>query len=483
MRGGIVLGSLLFGVVAMALSCGDDEPTGAPADGGAPDGRVDASEAGSRDAGDGAAVGECEASDGGAGDTRWLTDDSLWEPLDGLDVCGVHRARLPSALLPKRKFCACGDGCRVTAGSLEGSAGISSNRGWFDDKATYVRLGSRIANYDVRDVLDVTNNVTMSAVEARKAKSPEGFARCTDAPGAGPLGPSLVESWFVSDRTDSSGMDLVDIYYARSRYRETSTFDVMRPWVPSPAFDEGRVANTGTEWGYLDKHSPNELHATADWDAGFPLPTVVPKDGQEDFVELTAWDSTFAWHSDERDHGNLYAWSSAAGGRVVAQRPKRIMSAAIGSSGLVWIEAGTQNVPDSGDERALYSNMQLWWIANLSAPTPTKVAEGFGLPNEPGVVTGDGYAAFVSCPADEEAPLRPGDCPLVVVQLSTNKVWKLAQPSSGTFWTGVFVVNQRELVVAENSQVAFVRRGAFGRRFFVLETPKLDALVARFAAR
>jgi hypothetical protein len=69
------------------------------------------------------------------------------------------------------------------------------------------------------------------------------------------------------------------------------------------------------------------------------------------------------------------------------------------------------------------------------------------------------------------------------VKLSTGTVWTLAQPSATTYWTGAFVVNQRELVVGEDSRGAFGGAGSYGRRFFVLDTAKLDLLVGRFASK
>jgi len=472
---------VIAGAAALAASCGDGGDTPAAADhpdaATMPTRRPDGG-AGDSSTADAGPVDLCSADNKPASTVSpWVSDESLWEVVPGLEPCGVRRAKLPSATLPTRTYCACGDGCELTAGNLEGTAGVDVDRGWYDATASYLHATSQFGKYELREVIDVTHHTTLTAIETRNSDN-GGFSQCTGDLGAAPLGPSLVEAWFYDQGDPMAGNGPVTLFYARARYRETSAVDPMHAWNMVPEFDEGVIANTGDQFGYLDLHEPNVLHATADWDAGFPLPDSSPTDGQERFAELTAWGSTFAWRSDAIDHGNLYAWSTAGGMKVLARRSAAVLTASIGSTGLVWIEAGTMT------SNGVYSDMQLWWIPDVSSatPTPTRIASGFAYPNRPGIVTGDGYAAFVSCPR-KDGILQPADCPLVVAQLSTGKVWTLAQPSATTIWQGAFVVSARELVAGDYTPMLPAPDVPGGRRLFVLDMTKLDALVTTFKAK
>lgn len=452
---------------------------------------LDTTPVGSIDASDGASLGDSGFEDAGPADVKlespapdaacdasssaeptWLNDACLWHALPGLETCDVLEAQLPSSTFPKRSFESCGPGCRVGNGALDTSwQYFSMWRGWFDQGASYVRLGSWVDKKHVNEVLDVTHNQALAATQVRNTIAPPNWVQCSTS-ATRPLGPVLIESWhhWTGDPTvfDNPGT----IWFARVDYRNASTFQVLPgtfDMPPNHYSDLGLLVASDSATGYL----AGRLFAAAGSSQVPPLPAVSPFPLMYTH-DLTAWGSTFVWRdSDGTKPGRVHAWSPEDGYRVLHQSSQRVVASAVGNSGAVWLE-GTPTVGQ------FYEDLTLLWVKDLAKPEPMVVAKHLMEPTASGITLGDGLVGYVGCDVKLLDSASPSSCALYVVELLSGTVHSFGPPTKATYWANVVVVNARELVVGELDKAPFFDNQGTSTRLFVLDTSDLAGLDVAF---
>lgn len=398
------------------------------------------------------------------GPLSWLDDPCLWTPVPELAECEVSWANLPSPVFPVRPVETCGDGCTVLPAPLVPEAGFAELwPGWSDGNTTYIRVLS-----SVREVLDVTHDVTRAAVQTRVTTMGQ-YADCT--PEWGPLGPVDVETWI-------HGPSPYDIHYARVRYLESPALEVAPGATMSDnLLDTGPIVPGATTYGYLVA-AGEALHIATEFGPE-PYPAVSPG---SDAKDVHAFGDTYVWHDVGGPPDQVHAWAPSFGYEVVVSPGKTLLASAIGSAGVLWIQAST---PSPKLNPYDYSGLDLFRAVDPGAPVPELVVShllGDGADAPMGLVAGDDLAATTICrEVVETNNLVPSDCPLVIAQLSTGNVWRLGPPTPTSYWGPPLIVDAHALVVGERiPKIKGYPLENDASRIFVLDPTKLDALAATF---
>jgi hypothetical protein len=401
-------------------------------------------------AGQSGSGGTGQVGSGGAGGTAtasgWLDDASVWTAVPGGDDCGLFAADVTRPGGPAaRGWSACGTGCRESpAATLPTDTGVYryALAAGAVGNSVFLRTTSGNPAYRLMLVTDLGAGTNVAAVKQTK-----NFSSC--APIAS--GHALRALPFLLP----GNVALVGVAVLAARAVTWS-----KPQTGLPVITNVFANDAGWAMQFDDGSIRTLMPATAasltTIDRG-----VAPTGQGQAVLDRMVWSSAEA----NRDPEVVKTFTPADGVKTIAAQDTDDHAVALSDTKVVWI--GT-----TGPERhqGTYQSAQLSWAAWPDAGSSVQIHAGPSLAATnalSSLATWGDFAATIGCGQSIET------CQLLVVQLSTNRIWQIHRRPTGVF-LDVLAVSSTEIVLTErgyptgyNDQVEHLVR---------LDLSQLDAL-------
>jgi hypothetical protein len=380
-----------------------------------------------------------------------LTDESVWSRVDIGDSCELYEADLARAAFARRNWRACGPGCLVADAPVWGSfATLGDASASFRKGETFVRTSVKSPRGVLTHVSRVSDGATVAAVEQR------GVANCIGLGGAD--APLLLPYLIIGGRyvvgrvnaaVEPSRVGWPGSSVVQAGLRTCLPFGWEGGW--GICFNDGTIrivgSNAATTMTQIDAASVPAFSAAA----------------RNEMAVWSGWDGA-------TQHYVVRAYTAATGTRALAAVDTGDVSAvALSDDRLVWTGIHGPLIGQGSYESAeIYS----------SPPAPTSdrivATRGPSLPVSGGLmtlVTGGDFAATRGCVrADDGGSL----CSVLVVQLSTGRLWKVSS-RPGNVFNSVLAASSDEILLGEVDEATGDRYGLL-LRLVRLSTSALDQI-------
>jgi len=447
----VIILSLLVG----AGACHGSAP-GSPGAGGAKAGAGGSAGGGGRGGAAGVAgaigtagAGGLAAGTGGAGDGAWLNDPAVWTAVPGGEPCGIAVADVTKPGAPAaRTWSSCGDGCLVasalTLPSDNEGAGRNASAAATVGSEVFVRMETgNPTPYTLVVITRLSDGVPVAAVKQTASFSSCGIMASQHAALAFP---------FLLPSPSSVLVGLA------------SHGDGAVTWSPVQSLPALNVQVMSNDLGWaiqLDDGSVRALMPptgamTRLLDQGF-----VPTAQGGAVLDRMVWSSAYLGVDPEV----IVGYTPAAGVQQLVAQETDDHIVALSDTTVVWIGTTGLHRHDG-----LYETAQLFWALWPEPAGPLSINAGPLLPATNGLSSlktwGD-FAATIGCPSALDT------CELLVVKLSTGKLWRIPR-RPGAVFLDVMAVSPTELLLDEidypGGYVQIIKR------LVRLDLTRLDAL-------
>lgn len=394
----------------------------------------------------------------------WVCDPSIWSPVpNGGDQYGFYQADLAKWCLPARTWSSCGAGCLIGQAPLVYGTLGTSYRGTaaagYLHGDLYVRLedGWKNPPEGLVHVTRVSDGTVVAAILHRDPIHASGY-------GSADVEPLLLPHW-VQSKTDS------DLIGHAPLAGSAAGIQWQTAWLPGGQqiewFDDFLDSGFwGKAWYGGDLGVVSSLDA-GNWtyieQGGLYKPRVQARHGLVIYSKLDPSVDGFV----------INGWTPQGGTMALVSQPgATIEYPALSDEHLVWTAGGG---PDYHHGDGPMSFLDMYWSPVPKKPSDVVVTKGPSLlPVNTQVMdlqTAGDYAAGLGLTVDDDSGV--GRTQLLVVQLSTKKLWRIAPPA-GHWYLQVLAVAPTEILLAANDEPYDALYDQYFKWLVRLDTAHLD---------
>jgi hypothetical protein len=380
-----------------------------------------------------AALAGCRAGPGGTGsggddEATWPGGRAAWSPIPGGEACGLYAADLARLRLPREVWASCGPGClSATALNSPGDRGIhrASAAATYADGEIYLRLESGAPAYTLIQLTRLSTGQTLAA-ELQTSH----FESCV-------LSGAAAHGAFVQPIHGGPGL-FAGLYDPRAGKLTWPT-----AWLAGPLPIMTSVFALDGGWGAAFYDGTIR---TVTAQAG-PALTTIETTPVPSFSAVGAGDRVF-WSSLDPARGLevIKGQVPGRGVQVFVAQDGNAHQLAASATTLVWVGA---HGPEA--RQGTYQAAELYWSPLPTVPGEVAITRGPALPVPGGLSalqTAGDHAALVTCQPPRDRAAEELRCQLLVVQLSTRRLWSV-RSRPGSVFLDVLAVSPTEVVATE----------------------------------